>query len=197
MQKNVWKYISLLLIVFSLLFTVSCAKKVVQSEPMIEEKTAVAEEPAGVDDTDLATQEQAEQDLKQSQLAEQAAKEEEEERAKVVAAQMFMNEDIYFDFDSSALGDVAKDLLSQKAEWLRANPNASVIIEGHCDERGTNAYNIALGDSRAESAKYYLFALGVDATKLSKISYGEERPVDPGKGEQSWTKNRRAHFVIE
>ena len=96
-----------------------------------------------------------------------------------------------------ALGDVAKDLLSQKAEWLRANPNTSVIIEGHCDERGTSAYNIALGDSRAESAKSYLFALGVDATKLSKISYGEERPLDPGMSEQAWAKNRRAHFVIE
>lgn len=197
MQKNIWKYISFLLIVFSLLFTVSCAKKVVQSEPMIEDKTIVSEESAGVDDTDLAAQEQAEQGLKQTQLAEQAAKEEEGERAKVAAAQMFINEDIYFDFDKSALGDAAKDLLSQKAEWLRANPNASVIIEGHCDERGTSAYNIALGDSRAESAKSYLFALGVDATKLSKISYGEERPLDPEMSEHAWAKNRRAHFVIE
>ena len=197
MQKNIWKYISLLIIIFGLFFMVSCAKRVIQSEPMIEEKTTVAEEPAGLDDTALAAQEQAEQDLKESQLAEQAAKDEEEERAEMAAVQIFINEDIYFDFDSSALHDAAKDLLSQKAEWLRANPNASVIVEGHCDERGTSAYNIALGDSRAESAKSYLFALGVDATQLSKISYGEERPVGPGKGEQAWAKNRRAHFVIE
>ena len=197
MQKNIWKYISVLIIIFSLFFMVACAKRVVQSEPMIEEKPTVAEEPAGLDDTALAAQEQTEQDLKQSQLAEQAAKDEEEERAEMAAVQIFTNEDIYFDFDSSALRDAAKDLLSQKAEWLRANPNASVIVEGHCDERGTSAYNIALGDSRAESAKSYLFALGVDATQLSKISYGEERPAGPGKGEQAWAKNRRAHFVIE
>jgi len=197
MQKNVWKDISLLMIVFGLLFTVSCAKKVIQSESMLEDKATVAEEPARVEDTDLASQEQVEQDLKQSQLAEQAAKEEEAKRTRVADTQMFMNEDIYFDFDSSSLNDAAKDLLSGKAEWLRENPNASVVIEGHCDERGTNAYNIALGDSRAESAKSYLFALGVDAVQLSKISYGEERPLDPGKNEDAWAKNRRAHFLID
>ena len=197
MHQNGWKYTGLLLIVFSLFLTASCAKKVVQSEPMIENKSTVAEELTGADDTDLAAQEQVEQDLNQLQLTEQSGKEVEEEKINVSAARTLMNEDIYFDFDSSTLNDAARDLLLQKAQWLRTNPNASVLIEGHCDERGTNAYNIALGDSRAESAKSYLFALGVEATRLSKTSYGEERPVDPGKGEQAWTKNRRAHFVIE
>jgi peptidoglycan-associated lipoprotein len=111
--------------------------------------------------------------------------------------QMFMNEDVYFDFDSSALGDLAKNVLPRKAEWLRMNMDASIIIEGHCDERGTSAYNIALGDRRAESAKAFLLYLGIDANRLTTISYGEERPVDMGKNEESWAKNRRDHFVVE
>ena len=214
MREKLWIYISLLVIIPGLLFTVSCAKKVVQSEPTAEEEVtpaaAAVEEPAAVDDADLAAQEQAaqeeaarqwemkaEEDLRQAQLAEQAAKEEENERAKMAAMQMFMNEDVYFDFDSSALGDMAKNVLSRKAEFLRMTTDASVIIEGHCDERGTSAYNIALGDRRAESAKAFLLDLGIDANQLSTISYGEERPVDMGKNEEAWAKNRRAHFVVE
>jgi peptidoglycan-associated lipoprotein len=208
MREKLWIYISLLVIVPGLLFTVSCAKKVIQSELTAEEATpaaAAVEEPAAVDNADLAAQEdaarqleiQAEEDLRQTQMAEQAAKEEDMERAKMAAMQMFMNEDVYFDFDSSTLADMAKNVLSRKAEWLRMTPDASVIIEGHCDERGTNAYNIALGDRRAESAKAFLQDLGIEGSQLTTISYGEERPVDTGGQEESWTKNRRAHFVIE
>jgi len=216
MRKKLWICLSLLVIVPGLLFSVSCAKKVVQSEPTAEEEApateaaATTEEPAGPSDADLAAQEkmaqeeaarqwemQAEEDLRQTQLAEQAAKEEEMERAQMAAMQMFMSEDIYFDFDSSALTNMARNVLSRKAEYLRVNADASVIIEGHCDERGTSAYNIALGDRRAESAKAYLIDLGIDATQLSTISYGEERPVDMGQNDEAWAKNRRAHFIIE
>ena len=207
MRKKLWIFISLLVIVPGLLFTVSCAKKVVQSVPAEAPDVAVpAEEKVDL----LAEQEKdaqeeaarqwemkAEEDLRQTQLAEQAAKEEEMERAKMAAMQMFMNEDVYFDFDSSAVGDMAKNVLSRKAEWLRMTLDASVIIEGHCDARGTSAYNIALGDRRAESAKAFLLDLGIDANQLSTISYGEERPVDMGKNEEAWAKNRRAHFVVE
>ena len=207
MRKKLWIFTGLLLIVPGLLFTVSCAKKVVQSVPV---EAPVAEQVPGVDEAALAAQEQAaqedaarqwemqaEEDLQQTQLAEQAVKEAEMERAEMAAMQMFMNEDVYFDFDSSALGDMAKNVLSRKAEWLRMTMDASVIVEGHCDERGTSAYNIALGDRRAESAKAFLLDLGIDANQLSTISYGEERPVDMGKSEESWAKNRRAHFVVE
>jgi peptidoglycan-associated lipoprotein len=211
MRKKLWILVGLMVIVPGLLFTVSCAKKVVQSEPTAEEEpAAVVEEPTGPTEAELAAQEQAaqeeaarqwemkaEEDLRQTQMAEQAAKEEEMERANMAAMQMFMNEDVYFDFDSSALGDMAKNVLSRKAEWLRMTPDASVIIEGHCDDRGTSAYNIALGDRRAESAKAFLLDLGIDANQLSTISYGEERPVDMGKNEEAWAKNRRAHFVVE
>lgn len=205
MQKKLWIYISMLVIIPGLLFTTSCAKKIIKSEPTAEEGTMGAVEETADGDTGLAAQDeaarkleiQAEEDLKQTQMAEQAAREEEEKIAEIAAAQVFTNEDVYFDFDSSALEDAAKDLLSQKAEWLRMNPDASVIIEGHCDERGTNAYNIALGDRRAESTNAFLLDLGIDGNQLSTISYGEERQVETGKSENAWAKNRRAHFVVE
>ena len=209
MRKKLWILIGLLVIVPGLLFTVSCAKKVVQSEPTVEQEIAAqdaaadteiaraAQEKAAQEEAARQWEMQAEEDLRQAQLAEEAAKEAEMERAEMAAMQMFMNEDIYFDFDSSALGDMAKNVLSRKAEWLRMNTDASVIIEGHCDDRGTSAYNIALGDRRAESAKAFLLDLGIDANQLSSISYGEERPVDTGMNEESWAKNRRAHFVVE
>jgi len=208
MRKKLWILIGLLVIVPGLLFTVSCAKKVVQSEPTVQEEIAAqdaaadkavalaAQEKAAQDEAARQWEMQAEEDLRQEQLAEQAAKEAEMERAAMAAMQMFMNEDIYFDFDSSALGDMAKNVLSRKAEWLRMNQDASVIIEGHCDERGTSAYNIALGDRRAESAKAFLMDLGIDANQLSSISYGEERRVYPGKKEEAWAKNRRDHFLV-
>jgi peptidoglycan-associated lipoprotein len=207
MRNKLWVLISLLVIIPGLLFTVSCAKKVVQSVPV---EAPMEEQAPGVAEAELAAQEQAaqeeaarqwemqaEEDLRQAQLAEQAAKEAEMERAKMAAMQMFINEDIYFDFDSSALGDMAKEVLSRKAEWLRMDPDASIIIEGHCDSRGTSAYNIALGDRRAESAKAFLLDVGIIGDQLTTISYGEERPVDMGKNEESWAKNRRVHFVIE
>jgi peptidoglycan-associated lipoprotein len=84
----------------------------------------------------------------------------------------------------------------KKAAWLRANPNAAVTIEGHCDERGTNEYNLALGDRRADSAKSYLVDLGIAASRLTTVSYGEERPVCSQQNEECWSKNRRAHFVV-
>ena len=88
-------------------------------------------------------------------------------------------------------------LLVLKSDWLRMNPDASVKIEGHCDERGTTAYNIALGDRRAQSAKAFFVDLGIQPAQLSTISYGEEQPIDTAQNEEAWTKNRRAHFVIQ
>ncbi len=113
------------------------------------------------------------------------------------APDMVMQEDIYYEFDKSTLTPTAQDNLLRKAEWLRENPDATATIEGHCDERGTNEYNLALGDRRAESAKAFLTDLGIDASRLTTISYGEERPVDPRSDEEAWAKNRRAHFVVD
>ncbi|HBX43637.1 MAG TPA: peptidoglycan-associated lipoprotein Pal [Deltaproteobacteria bacterium] len=103
--------------------------------------------------------------------------------------------DIHFDFDQSFIREDARPTLREVADYLKANPAASILIEGHCDERGTAEYNIALGERRAESTKGYLVSLGVKPGALSTVSFGEEKPVDPGHDEAAWEKNRRAHFV--
>ncbi len=130
-------------------------------------------------------------------VEEQPEVETKEEVVVYKAPDMVMQEDIYYEFDKSTLTPTAQDNLLRKAEWLRENPNATVTSEGHCDERGTNEYNLALGDRRAESAKAFLTDLGIDASRLTTISYGEERPVDPRSDEEAWAKNRRAHFVVD
>ncbi len=106
-------------------------------------------------------------------------------------------EDIHFDFDRSTIRPDAREMLLDHAEELQGASSANVLIEGHCDERGTNEYNMALGERRARSTRDFLVSYGIDRSRLSTISYGEERPLDPGHTEESWSKNRRAHFVIE
>lgn len=103
---------------------------------------------------------------------------------------------VYFDFDRSDIRPEMRSILQRNAEWLRRHPRVKVVIEGHCDERGTEEYNMALGQRRAETVKNYLVSLGVSPSRLSTISYGEERPADPGHDEAAWAKNRRAEFTI-
>lgn len=104
--------------------------------------------------------------------------------------------DIHFAFDSYTLDSVSKDLLQTNANWLKANPSRKTQVEGHCDERGTNEYNMALGAKRARAAQDYLRTLGVEANRMSTVSYGEELPLDPRHNEEAWAKNRRAHFNV-
>ncbi len=104
--------------------------------------------------------------------------------------------DIHFDFDRYDIGPKEAEILKENATVLQKLPNAKIQIEGHCDERGTNEYNLALGERRANSTKKYLVSLGIPAGRISTISYGEERPLDPGHNEEAWTKNRRAHTII-
>ncbi len=133
-----------------------------------------------------------------AQRIDQMAKEKELKEAKMLAAKReFEDQDIHFEYDSSKLSSMAKMLLKEKATWLKANYSASVIIEGHCDNRGTTEYNLALGERRASEVKAYLINLGVSATRLDTISYGEEQPLDSRQTEQAFRKNRRAHFAID
>lgn len=104
---------------------------------------------------------------------------------------------VYFAFDSSELSETARRTLRSNADWLKAQDDAGVVIEGHCDERGTIEYNLALGERRADSVRDYLSSLGIQRSRMRIITYGEERPVDPGHTEAAWSKNRRAAFVIE
>lgn len=103
----------------------------------------------------------------------------------------------FFDFDKSNIREDAKAPLQNNAEFLRANKNTKIVIEGHCDERGTIEYNIALGQRRAESAKRYLINLGIDASRISTVSYGKERPFCKEHNEDCWQSNRRAHFIVK
>jgi peptidoglycan-associated lipoprotein len=104
--------------------------------------------------------------------------------------------DAYFDYDQSDLRDDARSALSGNAEWLKRFPSIQVLIEGHCDERGTSAYNLALGDRRANAARDYLDSLGVAASRIRTVSYGKERPSCTDASEDCYQQNRRAHFVI-
>ncbi len=105
--------------------------------------------------------------------------------------------DVYFAFDSYVLSEAAKSTLGVNANWLKANASARVQVEGHCDERGTNEYNMVLGANRARAAYDYLRSLGVSESRMSTVSYGEELPLDPAHNEAAWAKNRRAHFNVQ
>ena len=113
-----------------------------------------------------------------------------------VATQRGYLQDAFYNYDESTLSPDAQSALTSSANWLKKNPQYNLLIEGHCDERGTEQYNLALGDRRANSAKEYIVALGVDAGRIRTVSYGEERPFDPAHDEAAWAKNRRAHLVI-
>jgi peptidoglycan-associated lipoprotein len=112
------------------------------------------------------------------------------------AFQDFQNQDIFFDYDKYDLRTDARATLDRKVAFLNQNSSVRFQIEGHCDERGTNEYNLALGERRADTAKQYVTTAGISVGRLSTISYGEERPLDPGRNEAAWGRNRRAHFVI-
>lgn len=105
--------------------------------------------------------------------------------------------DVFFAFDKYNLADESKRTLEANAQELKRATVGNIIIEGHCDERGTKAYNLALGEKRARAAMDYLTALGVDGARITIVSYGKERPFDPGHDEAAWAKNRRAHFVLQ
>ena len=180
------------ILVAGLFMTVSCAKKTVVSEPAMVEDQSQAEA-----DAKAKADAEAEK-IKAQEMAEQMAKEQAEKEAKIAAAKArFLNQNIHFEYDSSALTSMAKMILKEKAAWLEANSGVSITIEGHCDDRGTTEYNLALGERRATAVKKYLSDLGVSGSRMTTVSYGEERPLDPAQTEEAWRKNRRAQFVLK
>lgn len=161
----------------------------VQQEQAAEDDNAKAEAEKKAEEERLKAEELARQEkLEQQKKEEQRIKE---------ALRKFSDVNVYFGFDSSELSEEARAILEEKAAWLSENIDAAISIEGHCDERGTTEYNLALGERRAESVKSFLVALGIDGSRISTISYGEERPAVEGSGDDVWSKNRRAEFVIE
>lgn len=183
MRKNLWIGLVMLFLIPAFLFTVSCAQQEVMDTT---EETATEPEKAPEETATEASKE----------VEQPTADTSAEESAILAARNMFLNEDVYFEFDKSTLDSMSQDILSRKSDWMRDNSDVVVSVEGHCDERGTNEYNLALGERRAESVKSFLVDLGIEAYRISTVSYGEERPVDTGHNEEAWAKNRRAHCLI-
>jgi peptidoglycan-associated lipoprotein len=128
--------------------------------------------------------------LREARLKEQEARE-------TQLREVFVNQDIHFEYDRYDLTPEAKQILNEKAQYLKDHPGIMCIVEGHCDERGSNAYNMALGEKRAKAAAAYLEAMGIAGHRLETVSYGEERPLVLGTTQEAYAANRRAHFVIK
>ncbi len=196
MKNRMWINLVMAILVAGLFFTVSCAKKTVVSDATTIEdvdKSKVDAEAKAKADAEAEASRIAQEQLNDQMTKEKAAK----EAAIISAKERFENLDINFEYDSSMLNNLAKSILKEKASWLKANGGVTVTVEGHCDERGTTDYNLALGEKRANTAKAYLINLGISASRLTTISFGEEKPMAYGTSESAFQKNRRAHFVIE
>ena len=117
------------------------------------------------------------------------------ETTQAAAVPVMAFDNIYFDFDKYNIRSGDAEILKKDYEWFKANPGKKARIEGHCDERGTIEYNLVLGQKRADAAKAYLVNLGADSKLIETVSYGKEKPADPGHNEAAWAKNRRAQFL--
>ncbi len=171
---------------------VSCAKKQVT----METQEMAAEEGAA---QQSAEDEAARREAEEARLREQRAREarqrqEASSMSEAARRAAFEDEEIHFDFDKYVLTPQAMMILDDKAAYLREHSGVRVLVEGHCDDRGSNEYNLALGDRRANSAKNFLVKSGVAASRITTISYGEEQPLCMQQNESCWYRNRRGHF---
>jgi len=215
MRRNLTMFgIIALILCVGLVFVTGCAKKsVVKDEAAISQADDAKAKAAADEAARLKAQQEREarekaerekalwEKAERERLAKERAAAEEAKRlaAKEAARQKMAAPeltDINFDFDKYSLRPQDRDVLKRHAEWLLKNTGFAVAIEGHCDERGTAEYNMALGQRRAEAAKKFLQDSGVAEARMKTISYGKELPLDPGHNEGAWAKNRRAHFVL-
>ena len=208
MVKNNVKYLlAIMFIVFSVsIFINSCAPK----KPKVDQAAIMKEQQRAAEEKRLTAEEEERRKFDEAMKAEQKRKAEEEAKLKAEEEEEIKPQiareaetkvvpqldDIHFDFDKSDIRTDGREILQKNADWLQNNPDIKIQIEGHCDERGTAEYNLALGERRAMSTKKYLISLGISADRIYTISYGEELPIDPNHSEDSWTKNRRAHFLV-
>ena len=170
------------------LVVMGCPKKTV-----VKEEPSVKKEEAAKPEAERAAKE------KETKTKEQFEKSLVAERTPGIQGQVFessMLKDIHFNFDKYDIRPEDSAILKENAALLKKFPNVKVQIEGHCDERGTIEYNLALGERRANRTKDYLVSLGIAPARISTISYGKEKPLDPGHNEEAWAKNRRAHTII-
>jgi peptidoglycan-associated lipoprotein len=185
MKKISW----LMILLCAVVAIAACAKKAVEQQTEIEAPQPAQEAPV-VKAPEPTPPQAAPEEI-------QATKDQQAQRAKMAELEQFLNEYVYFDFDKAVLRTDAVALLQIKARWLNDNPDIDAfIIEGHCDSRGTDAYNIALGERRAEAVKKFMVDWGLSPEMFKIYSYGEERPLDFRQNEEAWAKNRRAAFII-
>ncbi len=202
------KYVFVIFVALCLGFIVSgCPKKtVVKEEPSIKREQAARKEEAAKKEAERIAKETKEKEAAKMREEEaRKAKEKEFEKSLVtkkepgIAGEILESKllkDIHFDFDKYDIRPGDAEILKENAILLKKYPKVKIQIEGHCDERGTIEYNLALGERRANSTKQYFVPLGISADRISIISYGKERPLDPGHNEEAWAKNRRAHMII-
>jgi len=183
-KKMMSGWIAMAFVFWSLFFVTSCAKKQIDVSEGVKPAVEEVKEEVVV--------------VKEAPKKEVVVEIEEEQVPPALKQAMteFQNENIYFDFDKSNLKPEAQRILKKKASFLRNNPPYYVLIGGNCDNRGTEEYNLALGDRRAASAKDYLMALGISGDRIKTISYGELRPADPANNEAAWALNRRDTFTL-
>jgi peptidoglycan-associated lipoprotein len=217
MMRRNWVWVGLIAFVLclSVTFLTGCAKKATLKEGAVvtQEQKAVAQAPAVADDAaarEKALREQALRDQAAREAAERAAREAADRAAREAAdkakkeaaakAAAILKElqiaDINFDYDKYNLKPEAQEILKKGAPAYLKYRDYKLVVEGHCDERGTSEYNLALGEKRATEAAKYLADLGIEKERIKTISYGKEMPLDKGHDEAAWAKNRRAHFVI-
>jgi len=183
------------LMITGLLFTGCAHKNVVQpTDQSMEQKATGSKEGSKDKQGDKQTDKKIPTEAVSSKDADNAASADSMRLLKEMQAKLT---DIHFDFDKYDIRSADKPILRQVADTLAKNGKLKVIIEGNCDERGTNEYNLALGDKRAAAAKGYLSSLGIKSERMDVISYGEERPVCKESSEDCWAKNRRDHFVLD
>ena len=184
--------IGAVLCILLLLMAAGCQKTVIDSGAAMRTPAGSGAAGAGTDD------DMREEDLSGAPMIDEGPVDEIVTADGVVMnRERFINQDIFFEFDSSSLSTEAQTILKAKAEWMARNPHLNIIIEGHCDNRGTTEYNLALGERRAESVKRFMQDLGIADNRIRTISFGEERPLAPGNDEDAWAKNRRAHFEFD
>jgi len=197
MKKHLVLIGMLMVLAFGLSLFSGCAEKkaVVKDEAVQQQKEPAKAAPVAVKD-DEAARKAKEQADREAALKAQAAKDAAAKRnAAALAALNVQN--IYFDYDKSAIRPDAREILKANAEIFTKNSAANIVVEGYCDERGTAEYNMALGERRAQEAKQYLVNLGINASRMETVSYGEERPLDPGQNEAAWAQNRRVQFLLK
>lgn len=172
-----------------------CASKTVPTG----QKALTAEEQARLDQEEALKRKEREARISEEDLAKSRAERERLEREKSLQTQKtaLPVSDIFFEYDSYTVQSEDMVKIKEMGEWLKSNSGARIVVEGHCDERGTVEYNLALGQKRAEVVKNHLTKLGVDEKRLRVISFGKEMPADPGHTEEAWAKNRRVHFAID